>query len=283
MNARTAQWLYYGLLVVELSWNVPRGSRAAVLSLMMMFIVLRYYGLRKRPSLPGFTALALVGVLGVFPFLYEYRNSGARGTTYHQDFRGNLDATATTVLDQSPDEAWNAGVKATLGRFAGTQMVASMLHQGPDAIGRDPGETLSWTLTGLLPRAVFPNKPDPGGFAHEFGASLAVTAPGDTRTSVTVTPIAELYFNYRLTGIILGMFVLGAVYRVIGDYFAGRHKEAASLAVYAASAWPLINAQEAIIAGGLIGIIKGMAVFALALAACLGLQQVAERRAVGRS
>jgi hypothetical protein len=276
---RREQWGFYLLLLIEIAYNAPTGSRASVLTIITMVVVLRYYGLRRRPSALGLTALVLVAVLVVFPFFVAYRNAGETGTAFQEDLGASLTTSAQPLIDQSPRQAWDAGASATLERFAGAAMVASMLHQGTDAIQRKRGETLSWSLTGLLPRAIAPNKPDPGAFANEFGQSLSITAPGDLRSSVTVTPLAELYFNYRLVGIIIGMFLIGGVYRVLGDYFIARKTEIVSLAIYAASAWPLINAQEAIIAGGLIGTLKRMAVLAIVLVIGVRIQDMASRGA----
>lgn len=258
------RWLYFALVIVELAYNAPTGSRAGILTVIMTVVVIGYYGSQKRPSVIGITALLAVVVLVIFPFFFAYRNAGA-GTPFQQDLGGNLRSSASSLFDQSPKTVWDSGVTSTLQRFSGVAMIASLLNQGPDAIPREPGETLSWSYTGLLPRALAPNKPDPGAFAHEFGDALGVTAPGDTRTSVTVTPLGELYFNYRLTGVLVGMFLLGAMYRVIGAFFESRQRDAVTLAIYAALSWPLINAQEAIIAGGLVGIIKAMAVLVVVL------------------
>ncbi len=86
-----------------------------------------------------------------------------------------------------------------------------------------------------------------------------------------------MYLNYRVPGIIIGLFVLGGMYRIISAVLAGRAKEPLVLALYASVAWTLINAQEAIVAGGVLGTIKEIGVLGVALAGAARLQALWSR------
>lgn len=274
---RSTQRQYYALFSIEMVYSAPRGSRAAILTILMMMLVLRYYGLRKRPSVSSILAVSVLAVLVVFPLLYAYRNTGGPAG-YQQNLRQNIGTSVGALLGQSPSEALSSGLDSTFERFAGARTFAAVLHYGPEAMDRKPGETLSWASTAFLPRAIAPGKPDPGTFGNEFGRNYALVNSSDYRTAVTLVPAAELYMNYRLPGIVIGMFFVGALYRLLGIYFAGRRTHAGALAVYAISAWPLINAQESILAGGLMGTIKTMAVLAFVLILFGRVQQVRLRR-----
>jgi uncharacterized membrane protein len=260
----TPQFQYYALLLVELAYNAPRGSRAGILTIFMMILVLRYYGLRKRPSASSLVAITAVAVIVVFPLLFAYRNLDTT-TGYQQDLRGNLLSASESILTQSPQEAVAAGSESTFRRFSGVTSMAAILHYGPDTSGRAPGETLSWSYTAFLPRAIAPTKPNPGRYANEFAQTFAIAAPGPTTTSVSIPHVAELYLNYRLAGIVMGMFIIGSVYRLMANYFLGRRTDAVALAVYAVAAWPLVNSQESVIAGGVLGLMKFMVVLAITL------------------
>src|SRR5262249_43558017 len=76
-----------------------------------------------------------------------------------------------------------------------------------------------------------------------------------------------------LFGLFIGMTLVGALYRLIGDYFAARQSDAAILAVYAVAAWPLVNGQETIVALGLFGVFKAMLFFALVIMLTTAIQR----------
>ena len=74
------------------------------------------------------------------------------------------------------------------------------------------------------------------------------------------------------------MFLIGSIYRLVADYFRARQTDAVALAVYAVAAWPLINSQESVIAGGVLGLIKFMVVLALTLLVMARVQYMWSRR-----
>jgi hypothetical protein len=70
---------------------------------------------------------------------------------------------------------------------------------------------------------------------------------------------------------VLIMLPVGAVYRLIGDYLGDRGNDPASLAIYAALAWPILSSHETILASGLAGVLKMLVAFALALALAIAI------------
>ena len=265
------RWQYYLLLAVEVAYVAPTARRTAILSILMMVLVLRYYGLRRRPTVVSVLATVTFAVIVVFPIVNTFRNTQ---TPFQENLTGNFLVAAQSLRDSSPSEAIDSGLDSTFQRFSGVTSMAAILHYGPDASQRKPGETLAWSLTALLPRAVAPNKPNPGSYGNEFAQTFAVAAPGPATTSVAVPHVAELYLSYRVAGIILGMFIIGSVYRLLGDYLIGRKTDPLTLAVYATLAWVLVNSQEAIVAGSVLGIFKLATVLVIALLAASRLQHV---------
>ena len=260
----SARWLYYVLLAAEVAYYAPTARRTALLAILMMILVLRYYGLRSRPNLASLALVITLAVVVVFPVLNTYR-SPHTGTAYQHNLAYNMLQATETLASSSPREAVDVGLEATFQRFSGVTSVAAFQHYGPEALGREPGETLSWVYTGFLPRVLAPNKPDPGHFGNEIAQKFAIAGPGPVATSVTVTPVGEMSVNYRIPGIIIGMFFLGGCYRLLAGFLVGRGTDPLALAVYASVAWSLINAQEAVVAGGLIGTIKEIGVMSVAL------------------
>jgi hypothetical protein len=267
------RWQYYALLIIEVAYYAPTARRAAVLSILMMILILRYYGLRRRPSVVSVLAVVVLAVVVVFPIVNVYRHPQTN-RPFQEDLVGNSLVAVQGLANSSPRQATKDGLDATFQRFSGVTSVAAILHYDPAASGRKPGETLGWILTSLLPRAIAPNKPNPGRYGNEFAQRFAITAPGPTTSSVAVPHVAELYLSYRVAGIILGMFIIGSVYRLLGEYLIGRKTDPLALAVYATIAWGLVNSQEAIVASSVLGILKVVTVLVIALLVTSRLQNV---------
>ena len=138
-------------MIVELAYNAPRGSRAAILTILLMIVILRYYGLRSRPSTVTLVTITAVVVLVVFPLLFAYRNADT-SIGYQQELQRNLVTSSRVIFTQSPREALDTGAEATFHRFSAVTSMAAILHYGPEVSSRRPGETLSWAYTSFLPR-----------------------------------------------------------------------------------------------------------------------------------
>lgn len=82
------------------------------------------------------------------------------------------------------------------------------------------GVTIWWAVISMVPRIVWPGKPQTGGgmgvVSYFTGLSF------DSETSVGVGHIMEFYVNFGTAGVLVGLFLLGAVARMI-DSIAGRH------------------------------------------------------------
>jgi hypothetical protein len=268
--------LFYALLATEIGWYAPSGSRGALLTLLLMVAVVRYYGLGRRPSWIGVVAAAAIAVFVVFPLELQYRNTQGG---YQYAPGANLAQSGQALLHQNGAQTFNSGFRATVTRFSSITSVAAIQHSGTHVLDRKPGETLVWSAQTLLPRALDEDKPDPGVFGNEFGRAYGILVPSNDKTSIAVTQFGEMQLSFGLTGIVVGMLLVGAIYRLIGDYFGGRTSDPVALAVYAVSAWNVINLQEAILAVGLFGLIKLMVFLLLALAVANRVQQLRVRPA----
>jgi hypothetical protein len=267
--------LFYALLVVEIAWYVPAGSRGAVLTLLLMTAVVRYYGLGKRPTLAGALATVAIALFVVFPLEVSYRSSEGG---YQRAPAAHLSASVGALLQQSPAEAWDNGFNATFSRLSSVTSVAGILHSGRDVLDRG-GDTLLWAAETVVPRALDPHKADPGVFGNEFGRAYGFLVPDNRQTSIAITQFGELYLGFGLAGMVLGMWVVGAVYRLVADYFGRRRSDPVALAVFSVAAWSIINLQESIIAVGLFGLIKLMVFLLLVLVAASRIQRAWRRSA----
>lgn len=260
VRTRRVFWLLVGL---EIAWGVPTGARSEVVALLALVLLVLYY---RDASLPSARVLGAVLVLGLFffPFAQQYRTSAAYGL----DSRAALAETARAAGDRNAKETLEIGAAATFSRFSDITSVARILETPGNQTRFAQGETVQWIPEVFVPRAVLPDKEDPGRFGIEFGRAYGLTYAGNfAETSTAISQPGEMYLNFGWLGVAAGMLVMGSAYRGLGDYFSGRTQGGFALAIYATLAWEIINGQEVIVALGFFGVVKSMIVLSLIVVA----------------
>lgn len=266
------------LLVVEFAWALPSGSRGALIGLILMMLLVRYYGLRRLPSLPALLVSVIVGVLLIFPLVLSYRSGS--GTNFQAHVGNSLQSAVSRYAKQPWSERVADGLDATFTRFSEVPSVAAIIEGGPRASGLQAGETFSWTISGFIPRAIDPSKVDPGFFGNDFGRTYDFVAPRDRLAAVSVPQVGELFMNFGALGV-LGMVVSGLLFRFFSDLTAARQQDPLALALYAVLAWPLINGLGNIFAAGFLGLVK-LGVALSVVTVCATWLGAGQRRGFGR-
>jgi hypothetical protein len=268
-QARRLRRVYWLLVVIEIVWTIPSGGRSNLIALALMAVILRYYGTRQR--IPWKTIIVsglLIGFLA-FPFIAAYR----KGNVYQTNQRQAFNVAKEKTFEHGLGGLLGSGATATFGRFSDVTSLALIESRPRRPLGGSPGKTLTWIPQTFIPRALLKTKDDPGRIGNEFGVTYDLTATGFRGTSIAISQVGEFYLNFGLLGLIVGMPLVGAVYRVIGDYFGARRSDSAILAVYAVAAWQLVNGQETIVALGLFGVFKAMLFFAVLILLTTAIQR----------
>jgi hypothetical protein len=269
---------FWGMLVVEAAWYLPTGERARLVGLALATLILMYYARGRRLPWRSLIVGTLLLVLVVFPFVHYYRGQWGDGWTYQKDPGRAFQEGAKALTSDDPATTIKLALNASLSRFSDVASVATIVSKGRELSTRDPGETLSWTLDAVVPRAIAPGKHDPGAFGNEFGRAYAILPHFNTTTAIAISQPGELFLNFGWLGVAIGMAVLGAVFRVLNDYFAARDSDPAPLAVYSIAAVPLINGLESIVAVGLAGLFKSVFLMLLLLWATTAVAERLSRR-----
>lgn len=72
---------------------------------------------------------------------------------------------------------------------------------------------------------------------NEFGRAMGIAEPGDFVTGVASTNMGELYINFGLVGILLGMFLTGVLYKI---FFANCRQRLPVFVMLYALMWPIL-------------------------------------------
>jgi hypothetical protein len=238
------------LLLGELAWAVPTGSRTRVVAIVALVVIVRYYAAHKLPSVAGATVAAAAIVFVLFPLGAEYR-----ATDYRASVRGALESSLATIVQSDRDDTL-AGGASTVERFSETIALARLVHEGRGQISFSSADTLKLSAQGFLPRAIYPDKRDPGTFGNEFGRVYGFINSSDRSTSVAITQPGEVYLGGGWLGLLIAMPLLGALYRVLNDLLARRRDDPGLLAIYAFILPTFAFGLETSIAIGLVGPIK---------------------------
>jgi hypothetical protein len=153
-------------------------------------------------------AAVLIAALGI---KQEYRYLLSRQTDGALTTRVSLFAGLMSGVSQSKKmkEAGNTAHDRVdhLGAFA------HVIARTPASIPYWGGETYQSLFTTWIPRVLYPDKPKKG-LGQEYGHRYRFIAPWDTGTSINLEQTVEMYANFGLEGVLVGMFLMGLLYRL---------------------------------------------------------------------
>lgn len=113
------------------------------------------------------------------------------------------------------------------------------------------GRTIIHSLPAFVPRIIWPGKPPIGGDDPENEVvnhfRLGIHDP-------MLTPITELYANFWIIGVLIGMFIYGRVVRMVYNLLVLNRKNDTGLVVYASSLHFLIGMQTSLVMGPFVGL-----------------------------
>ncbi len=86
-------------------------------------------------------------------------------------------------------------------------MFAHVMDMTPKRVDYLYGLSYKDLIWKLVPRVILPDKPDPK-LGQLFGHMYQILAIDDTTTSINFPQLVELYVNFGIIGVVLGMFII---------------------------------------------------------------------------
>ena len=208
-SSRSQRAVIFGLLIPGsvITMFATFSDKSLFMTLIGVPIMARWYLKRKIPW-TLLIVLLLVLVFVVFPFYYTYRWSDPR-----MGQADRLEATYATVRTWNADLYLRYSVELFVKRLALVNSVAVIVRDTPRWVPYARGDTLFMpTLVYFVPRVLWPDKPV-NLFGREFGRTFRVTNYFSRDTYIAATVPGELYWNFDVPGVIVGMALLGLVMR----------------------------------------------------------------------
>ncbi len=184
-------------------------DKSLTLSFMGIPIIAMWYGRRKIP----WRTLLVVGMVAVFVVFPVYNTV--------RTFDPNMSNSQRLTLTYQSMSSWNS--ESYMDRSVGSFKSRLALINAMTVVVRDTGRWVPYgmgesiflpTLTFLIPRVIWPDKPL---FVHgrTFGEKFRLIHPLDKRTHIASTIPGELYWNFDVPGVIIGMALWGLMLRWI--------------------------------------------------------------------
>jgi hypothetical protein len=185
-------------------------------------LILIYGGLRRR--IPW--AVVLIGLLLLILLRGNQREFRfvSRSPSYQEisiPERNRL--YAAIVMDNASSGGITEEYALTLERVSHLITFADVVEQTPRTVPYWYGESYYTLLTSLIPRIVWPDKPTKT-LGQTFGHRYQRLYPEDDETSENFPQLVEMYANFGPPGVLLGMFIVGLIYRLL--YSVMNHSEA---------------------------------------------------------
>jgi hypothetical protein len=163
-----------------------------------------------RGKLPWKTLLVLLLLLvfAIFPFFNTFRLLDAR-----IDTATRAEMTSNIISGWDSTAYARASTTAVKRRLAMINSVAIVVRDTPRWVPYAYGRTIFLPALALfVPRVIWTDKPS-FELGREFGQAYRVILEFDDQTSIAATVPGELYWNFDLPGILIGMAVFGAALR----------------------------------------------------------------------
>lgn len=203
---------------LELVLLLASGSIAKVLLFVLLLLAAQYMaGGRIRPSWLAGGLVATAALITLKGVLTEYRREawfGGRelGVSERVALMGDL--VDKRVEEQGVLGAVESGFITAAARSATLDLLADAMLRTPKEIPYWGGSTYLSLVGFAIPRVLWPSKPTKN-LGQDYGHRYSYLDPRDTFTSVNFPFMIEFYANFGEFGVLIGMFLVGVIYRVL--------------------------------------------------------------------
>ena len=204
---------------------ISTGSTSPVGRLIGLLLILSFTKNRSMPWRP--LIVALIIMVPLMAFKHDYRSE--YGFFDSRDLRI---ASVSGAINRGWDFLGVVGESLTKGNLATYEdsvavavnrvdqlyMLGYVMQRTPRSIPYLGGETYSDLLWKFVPRSLYPDKPNPQ-WGQEFGHRYDILQPTDSATSINISQMTEMYLNFGIPGLVVGMFLVAQIYRFLSYLF----------------------------------------------------------------
>ena len=227
-GAARLQWLFFVVLTYALS--VPASLLTGQMApLLMPFLMMACGYTLARETAPWVAVAIAVPLLFyiVLPFTAYYKFTGINTPTERTTIDQRLWGAGEAYSNASSRAKLEIAFSRSLARFSGLPFPATFVQYFPDAYPFEGGRSFLLELSGLIPRFLWPDKPEVSVELNHYSEKVGLIPVGAT-TSTVFDGVSEYYVNFGDVGVfvmsIVNGWYLGALHRWLvreGHYVVG--------------------------------------------------------------
>jgi hypothetical protein len=177
----------------------------------IIFLSLAYWHFRRK--IPCKTAVGTILLFILFLNVRtEFRNLTWGGL--YSDYNPIGKSMLFAKMAFGERESFAKGAELGSSRTAHILSFAHVIDLTPETVPYWMGKTYLTLLWMPIPRVIFPWKPEKT-LGQEFGHRYGLLHSSDYTTSFNFSQLVEMYANFGVIGIIVGMFIVGIIYRAL--------------------------------------------------------------------
>ena len=201
--------------IVMVAFGLLANSKGQLLA-PFLFIALCLWGVSGKFPFKLFLVSLLFYVFIAFPFV-----TASRFAFKAEEFAGSRDQLAELMVDYLASKEWlgdaeNFSAVESFGRGL-LPYFTQIVQQSGSTVEFMQGKTFVQALEVLVPRFLYPEKPDMN-IGNWTGKAFGAIAQSDDVTNFSPTFIGEFYMNFGLTGVFVGMFLMGILAILVDRY-----------------------------------------------------------------
>lgn len=216
--SRYQSWWLIGGFGLSSAMMVANGSIAPML---MLFLVAGFAVWIGRPEIrTGWIVAAASALLIASSFrgiAIEFRRATVGQQTQlsqSENLRMMFNLLGNKVDNEGLAGAIGHGLATTAGRSANLDLFANLVRRTPSEVPFWNGETYKSLIGFAVPRFLWPNKPTKD-LGQAFGHRYNYIHASNMSTAINLPVLVEFYANFGEIGVVLGMLIVGFIYRII--------------------------------------------------------------------
>lgn len=262
--------LWVGVLPLAALQSLAFGGKTPILLALYAVMAARHYA-KRRLSVPLLAAGVVVAVLVVFPTVNAFRVPTDRALAASsteptiQEFASRVAAIPSLFAGMRPSEYAQFAAESVLGRANGVDSLAVIMKYGDAIQLGNPTAYWQIPLLAFVPRLVWPDKPVIL-TGTEFARLFVTPSEEGLREfpSIGVFHIGDLYASFGSSGVLIGMCLLGFLFRLVYQIFdPARSPDLGMKFVYIVLLWGIVNGFESDIPTIYGNLLKSLAIWLL--------------------
>ena len=204
--SKRQKWAYW-LFMIPAAAIIAQAyvSRKQLLVTLLLMPLVTYWYARRRFPWTWVISLFLIFVFVIFP-IYN--------TVRYYDWTKSTDERLAMTIDSmrgwDTDEYLDRSLGSFQSRLALINSMAIVIQEVPRSVPYGGGKNYYMApAIVFIPRFIWPDKPTLGSIGWEFGREFRIVGVQDELTSVAPSLPGELYWEFDLPGVLIGMALIG--------------------------------------------------------------------------